>query len=365
MVHRHVVVTWFAYVLFSCWCLRALLVDEHDRDDRHTWIAALYFCAVTILTVGYGDVRPTTTAGKLYVIFFILVAACLASVLLSRVAERIPEFQDRASRIISRKKERVMRVDVAKLRERIRSNRAGRSPSASEAGRSDHDTTTSEEEQHRAADDAAEAEEENTEWEDRPKHVVAKALTVVATFVVVGATCMMLVERRSAVDAFYWAVTTVTTVGYGDITPETDGGRLFVLLFVTCAVATLAWAGTTLVEVAVVATSEATAASVFRRENNARSPRQSRGRQGIRHGDGFHEGGVGAAGKMRRAGFPNHRGKFRRVGRQRGQDDRRRGSRRRRQSARRRPRARAQGGEREREKGGRRGRGLKTTDPHA
>ena len=262
-VHRHVVVTWFAYVLFSCWCLRALLVDEHDRDDRHTWIAALYFCAVTILTVGYGDVRPTTTAGKLYVIFFILVAACLASVLLSRVAERIPEFQDRASRIISRKKERVMRVDVAKLRERIRSNRAGRSPSASEAGRSDHDTTTSEEEQHRAADDAAEAEEENTEWEDRPKHVVAKALTVVATFVVVGATCMMLVERRSAVDAFYWAVTTVTTVGYGDITPETDGGRLFVLLFVTCAVATLAWAGTTLVEVAVVATSEATAAKAF------------------------------------------------------------------------------------------------------
>ena len=259
-VHRHVVVTWFAYVLFSCWCLRALLVDEHDRDDRHTWIAALYFCAVTILTVGYGDVRPTTTAGKLYVIFFILVAACLASVLLSRVAERIPEFQDRASRIISRKKERVMRVDVAKLRERIRSNRAGRSPSASEAGRSDHDTTTSEEEQHRAADDAAEAEEENTEWEDRPKHVVAKALTVVATFVVVGAPCMMLVERRSAVDAFYWAVTTVTTVGYGDITPETDGGRLLILLFVTCAVATLAWAGTTLVEVAVVATSEATAA---------------------------------------------------------------------------------------------------------
>ena len=97
-------------------------MDEHDRDDRHTWIAALYFCAVTILTVGYGDVRPTTTAGKLYVIFFILVAACLASVLLSRVAERIPD-PDRASRIISRKKERVMRVDVAKLRERIRSNR--------------------------------------------------------------------------------------------------------------------------------------------------------------------------------------------------------------------------------------------------
>ena len=188
---------------------------------------------------------------------------------------------------------------------------------------------------------------------------------MVATFVVVGATCMMLVERRSAVDAFYWAVTTVTTVGYGDITPETDGGRLFVLLFVTCAVATLAWAGTTLVEVAVVATSEATAAKVFRRrENNTRSPRQSRGRQGIRHGDGFHEGGVGAAGKMRRAGFPNHRGKFRRVGRQRGQDhfvedlvgdvnqlaaDLRACS----------------GGEREREKGGRRGWGLKTTDPHA
>lgn len=264
LLHRHILKIWFAYVLFSCWFLRALLLDEHDRDNRHTWTDALYFCAVTILTIGYGDVRPTTPAGKLYVIFFILVAACLASVFLSHVSEWILDAQDRASQIISRKNERAIRVDVAELRERIESNQAGRSPSASEAGRSatsaPPDTPRSTRSNASAADVAAEvAEEEKAELEDRPKRPVAKALTVVATFTVVGALCMMRIERLSATDAFYWAVVTITTVGYGDITPETDKGRLFVVFFATCAVATVAWAVATLAETAVVATMEATA----------------------------------------------------------------------------------------------------------
>lgn len=32
------------------------------------------------------------------------------------------------------------------------------------------------------------------------------------------------------IDAFYWAVTTLTTIGYGDIVPVTDAGKLFTIL---------------------------------------------------------------------------------------------------------------------------------------
>jgi len=37
------------------------------------WVDCLYFSVVTITTVGYGDIAPTTSAGKIFTIFYIIV----------------------------------------------------------------------------------------------------------------------------------------------------------------------------------------------------------------------------------------------------------------------------------------------------
>mmetsp|Transcript_10331 Transcript_10331/g.17716 ORF Transcript_10331/g.17716 Transcript_10331/m.17716 type:complete len:339 (-) Transcript_10331:119-1135(-) len=42
--------------------------------EGFTWIDSLYFVSVIMATVGYGDLYPTTSAGKLFSVFFILIS---------------------------------------------------------------------------------------------------------------------------------------------------------------------------------------------------------------------------------------------------------------------------------------------------
>lgn len=70
-------------------------------------------------------------------------------------------------------------------------------------------------------------------------------LTVVAnTSILLGALAMYLAERAvnpdlgSFFDAIWWSVSTITTVGYGDITPVTPPGRLVGMLLMLFGTAT-------------------------------------------------------------------------------------------------------------------------------
>jgi hypothetical protein len=54
-----------------------------------------------------------------------------------------------------------------------------------------------------------------------------------------GAIGMMIIEGWSFSDALYWASVTACTVGYGDVTPDTDSGKIFTIIYtiISCALA--------------------------------------------------------------------------------------------------------------------------------
>ena len=46
--------------------------------EKWSWISALYFTVVTMATVGYGDLHPTTDLSRLFTVFFILFGVTIA-----------------------------------------------------------------------------------------------------------------------------------------------------------------------------------------------------------------------------------------------------------------------------------------------
>ncbi len=65
----------------------------------------------------------------------------------------------------------------------------------------------------------------------------AIATTSVALLIAIGTTAFHALEDWTWIQSFYFTVVTLTTVGYGDLHPTSDGSRLFTALFVLAGVA--------------------------------------------------------------------------------------------------------------------------------
>ena len=66
-----------------------------------------------------------------------------------------------------------------------------------------------------------------------------KILTVIMIFILYGALAIFFADRFYSTrgvggifDAIYWAVVTLTTVGYGDIVPTSKVGKVFALMII-------------------------------------------------------------------------------------------------------------------------------------
>lgn len=80
-----------------------------------------------------------------------------------------------------------------------------------------------------------------TQREARGIHRRFQLLAVAAIIVIaIGTVFMHMVEKLRWLDSLYFSVVSLTTAGYGDITPHTDAGKVFVIVYLLIGIGIIA-----------------------------------------------------------------------------------------------------------------------------
>lgn len=148
-------------------------------------VDALYFCMVTMTTVGYGDLVPQSVLAKLLACAFVFSGMALVGLILSEAADYLVEKQE------------ILIVRALHARKKL--------------GPSDFMNEIS---------------------TNKTRYKFVLVLVFLLILIVIGTMFLTLVEELDIVDAFYCVCVTITTLGYGDNSFSTEGGRVFAVLWI-------------------------------------------------------------------------------------------------------------------------------------
>jgi len=88
-VKFNVVVTLFLFTIF----VGAIFYNRVEKLDL---VDSFYFSVITLTTVGYGDIAPETTAGKIFTIFYILIGIGIIMAFIDIFSEHMVERRTQA-----------------------------------------------------------------------------------------------------------------------------------------------------------------------------------------------------------------------------------------------------------------------------
>ncbi|XP_056842906.1 two-pore potassium channel 1 [Raphanus sativus] len=145
---------------------------------------AVYFCVVTMTTVGYGDLVPSSSTSRLLACAFVFSGMVLVGHLLSRAADYLVERQETLLGKAFDLRKTVGPTEILK------------------------------------------------ELHTKLRHKCYVTFLVLVILVLVGTIFLVMFEKMPVIEAFYCVCSTVTTLGYGDRSFNSGTGRLFAVFWI-------------------------------------------------------------------------------------------------------------------------------------
>ncbi|KAK7363851.1 hypothetical protein VNO77_06010 [Canavalia gladiata] len=163
-----------------------LLTSNHINGIKtNGFLDAIYFCVVTMTTVGYGDLVPNSPLAKLLACVYVFTGMALVGLILSKAADYIVE-----------------KHEVFLVRAIYKGGKFG-------------------------------PQELSKELEtNKTKYKFMLSASIFLVLMVIGTIFLYFIENLDFVDAFYCVCSTVTTLGYGDKSFSTTIGRIFAVYWI-------------------------------------------------------------------------------------------------------------------------------------
>ncbi|KAL2927810.1 Two-pore potassium channel 1 [Bienertia sinuspersici] len=173
------------YLIVGSLCFYLVRDQLTGKKTNNSIVDALYFCMVTMTTVGYGDLVPQSTLSKLLACAFVFSGMALVGTVLSQGADYLVEKQEA---LIVRALESRKKLQPDDIMKEIETRKL--------------------------------------------RYKCAVVALILFILVISGTIFLSLAEKLDAVDAFYCVCVTMTTLGYGDYNFSTEGSRVFAVLWI-------------------------------------------------------------------------------------------------------------------------------------
>ena len=222
-------------------CLAYFVVGAFFFVNVEGWtlIDALYFATCTFATVGFGDVSPQTDAGKLFACLYMIVGISLISVALIRVMIAC------WSTCKNIGKEMVFCLHYCcpncfkhccpshrhSLEHHVEHHNEESSSSNGSSGM-DVEYGTAEKQGGQPTAAAVSTKREDNVYVPTLRYLILRMMLSLVIMIGIGTIVYCGFEDLSFVDGIYMSTATVSTIGYGDISPSTQGGRVFAIFWI-------------------------------------------------------------------------------------------------------------------------------------